>query len=531
MDLSAPRKLAQRTFDEGIMQTSSKAASHQIGRRTTLGTGLLIASKVLSRCADLVALTVLARLLTPADFGIVAIAMSVLMIAEAVLELPVALALMSLAQRTKAHFDTAFTLQLLRGAALASILLIAAWPLAMFYHDERLIALLSVLSLAPVSSGLVSPRMTEYAVRLDFRPIFAMEVLSKLTALVVSVGAALWTGSYWSLALGTIASPLAGVTISFILAPYFPALTLSEWKVYSGYLRWTTLTQTLTATNWQMDQLLLGRWAGRVELGSFSMASNLAIMPSQVFVGQTFRPLLVGFSLVRTDRGRLTQAYRKSVNSIVGIALPLLVGMSVTADPLIRVILGDQWSGAAPLLQWLSLASIPSLFVGPVGPLGISLNRPSIFFKVALIEFLFKLPLMLVGLLYFGIQGVLVVRLLTAIVVSGCAMLAVRSLIQLPIGKQLLSAWRPIVSVILMALIVRLTGGTIAGERDHLQLVLWLAQTSVIGALVYGGMLYLLWYVSGRPDGIETKVMEFLSIRFGNATGKSSVVNASQPEK
>jgi hypothetical protein len=110
-------------------------------------------------------------------------------------------------------------------------------------------------------------------------------------------------------------------------------------------------------------------------------------------------------------------------------------------------------------------------------------------------------------------------------------MLAVRSLIQLPIGKQLLSAWRPIVSVILMALIVRLTGGTIAGERDHLQLVLWLAQTSVIGALVYGGMLYLLWYVSGRPDGIETKVMEFLSIRFGNATGKSSVVNASQPEK
>jgi PST family polysaccharide transporter len=512
------------------MQKSSEAAPHQIGKRTTLGTGLLIASKVLSRCADLAALTVLARLLTPADFGLVAIAMSVLTIVEAVLELPVALALLALPERTKAHFDTAFTLQLARGAALASILLIVAWPLAAFYHDDRLIALLCVLGLAPVSSGLVSPRMTEYAVKLDFRPIFAMEVLSKLVALVVSVGAAWWSGSYWALALGTLASPLAGVIISFILAPYFPALTLSKWNVFSGYLRWTTLTQALTATNWQMDQLLLGRWVGRFELGSFSMAANLSSMPSQIFIGQTFRPLLVGFSLVRDDRPRLTHAYLKSVNSIVAVGLPLLVGMQITAAPLIRVILGDQWSGAAPLLQWLSLASIPSLFIGSVGPLGISLNKPSIFFKVALTEFLFKLPLMLIGLLYFGIQGVLAVRLMTAIVVAGCSMLAVRSLIELPIRTQLLSPWRPMLSVIMMALALQLVGGTFSNGQDHVQLIFWLAWTSVAGAVVYAGALFLLWFFTGRPDGIETKVIEFLSSRFGNAIRTSSAMNADRSE-
>jgi len=512
------------------MQKSSEAASHQIGKRTTLGTGLLIVSKVLSRSADLAALTVLARLLTPADFGIVALAMSALTIAEAVLEVPVGLALMSLRDRTKAHFDTAFTLQLVRGAVLASILLIAAWPLAAFYHDDRLFALLCVLSLAPVSNGLVSPRMTEYAVRMDFRPIFAMETLSKLISVVVSVGAAWWTGSYWSLAFGTLAAPLSGVLISFIIAPYFPALTFSEWKVFAGYLRWTTLTQTLSATNWQMDQLLLGRWVGRFELGSFSMALSLSSVPGQIFIGQTFRPLLVGFSLVRNDRPRLIQAYLKSVDSIVAVGLPLLAGMHLTADPLIRVFLGEKWSAAAPMLQWLSLASIPSLFIGAIGPLGISLNRPSMFFFVALTEFLFKLPLMLIGLLYFGITGVLVVRLVTAIVVAGCAMLAVQGLIELPIRTQLLSPWRPVVSVIVMAVTVVLTSGMGLGERNHLELIYWLARTTVTGAVVYGAVLFLLWFVSGRPDGIETKVVEFLSSRLVAVIGKSSVMSAGRPE-
>jgi O-antigen/teichoic acid export membrane protein len=502
-------------FDEWMMQKPSEAATHQIGKRTTLGTGLLIASKVMSRCIDLISLTVLARLLTPADFGLVAIAMSVLTIAEAVLELPVALALLALPERTKAHFDTAFTLQLARGALLALILVAAAWPLAAFYHDSRLIPLLCVLSLAPVASGLVSPLMTEYAIKLDFRPVFAMEITSKLIAMIVSVGTAYWSTSYWSLAFGTIASPLAGLVISFIFAPYFPAFALSQWSVFSGYLRWTTLTQLLTATNWQMDQLLLGRWVDRFQLGAFSMAANLSGMPGQILIGQTFRPLLVGFSLVRDDRGRLTQAYLKSVSSIVTVGLPLLVGMGVTADPLIRVILGDQWSRAAPLLTMLCLTSIPALFIGPIGPLGITLNRPSIFFRLALIEFVFKLPLMLLALMYYNIPGVLAVRLATALVVAGCSMFAVRKLIELGVVAQLFSSWRPMMSAVAMVLALRLVGASASTGYDHFQLTLWLVLICTLGAIVYVGVLLSLWFLNGRPDSIETKVVEFFSQRLG----------------
>src|SRR2546430_16460442 len=99
---------------------SENAPPHRIGSRTTAGASILIVSRLATRCIDLAALFILGRLLSPADFGIVAIAMSVVMIVEAVMELPVGFALVAFPARTKAHYDTAFTLQLAKGILLAA---------------------------------------------------------------------------------------------------------------------------------------------------------------------------------------------------------------------------------------------------------------------------------------------------------------------------------------------------------------------------------------------------------------------------
>lgn len=476
-----------------------------------MGAGLLVISRMASRSIDLVALSILARLLSPADFGLVAIAMSFLMIVEAVLELPVGLALVTLPARTRAHFDTVFTLQLLRGALLALVLTGLAWPISKFYHDGRLIGLICVLCVAPASIGLVSPMMAEYTVNLDFRPRVVMEVIGKLVALAVSVGIAWRTGSYWSLVLGTIATPITMVAVSFLFAPYLPRLSLTKWGDFREYLRWTTVTQLLTAANWQMDQLLLGRLVSRSELGRFSMASNLSNMPQQIFVVQLLSPLTAGFSLVRDDARRLVAAYEKSVVSIVSVGLPVLVGTWLTADPLVRIILGDRWLEAATLLRWLSIAAIPPIFTGAVNPLVITFNRPRIFFNIAMGEFLLKLPLMVVGILYYGITGALVVRLITGAFVAGCSLLAVRSLIGESIGKQLLRPWRPMLSVVVMVLALRPLLGTLLDRSDHAQLILGLVSVSALGGAIYVGALFLLWFAAGRPDGPETKAVEFLS--------------------
>jgi PST family polysaccharide transporter len=486
------------------------AASQKIGKRTAAGAVVLIASRLATRAIDLLALVVLGRLLSPADFGLVAIAMSVMMVVEAVMELPVFFALVAFKDRTRAHYDTAFTLLLAKGILLTFVLLVVAWPLSQIYNDHRLIWLVYALGFAPASRGLGSPRMIDYSMNFDFRPNFVMEVTGKLIGLVLSVGLAWSTRSYWALAAGTIAVPITTSILSYIYAPYLPKITFKEWRAFGGFLGWTTVTQAITAANWQMDQLLLGRFVNRFELGRFSMASNLSSIPWQIFIVQVISPLLVAFSQVREDAARLKAAYQKSVTTIVTIGLPVMVGMSITAEPIVRLILGDQWLESAFMLRWLALVAVPSLFAAPLSPLSITLNRTIIFFWLAAIESAVKLPLTLLAIYFYGITGVLVVRVTVSAVMAICGMLATRGLIQLSVRDQILGPWRAVLSALVMACVVAPLESALDRSANVVQLALDLAIIVSAGGCAYVVSIWALWRLAGRPPGLESDVLAAL---------------------
>jgi PST family polysaccharide transporter len=499
-----------------MMNRESGSVTHQkIGKRTATGAFVLIASRLSTRAIDLLALVVLGRLLSPADFGLVAIAMSVMMVVEAVMELPVFFALVAFKERERAHYDTAFTLLLIKGILLTLILLVVAWPLSQIYNDHRLIWLVCVLGIAPVSRGLGSPRMIDYSMNFDFRPNFVMEVTGKLVGLALSVTLAWSTKSYWALAAGTIAVPITTSIFSYIYAPYLPTITIKEWRAFSGFLGWTTITQAIAAANWQMDQLILGRFVNRFELGRFAMASNLSLIPWQIFIVQVISPLLVAFSQVREDAGRLKAAYQKSVTTIVTIGLPVMVGMSITAEPIIRLILGDQWLESASMLRWLALAAIPPMFAAPLSPLSITLNRTIIFFWLALIEAIVKLPLTLVVIYFYGIVGVLMLRVALSVVMVTCSMLAARDLIRLSLWEQLVGPWRAVLSVLVMAVTVMPLESLLGKGGNVPQLVLGLIVMVGAGACAYAGSIFVLWRLAGRPQGLEANVLAALGTYSG----------------
>lgn len=485
---------------------SSNPPVENIRGRTAASATILIASRLITRCIDFGALVVLARLLSPEDFGLVAIAMSVVMIVEAVMELPLGFALVTLSTRTKLHYDTAFTLQLLRGLFLAALLLISSWPLSQIYNDPRLLPLVCVLSLAPASRGLSSPRMVEFSLNFEFLPNLIMEVVGKLVALALSLASAWLTKSYWSLAIGTIASPVTMLVVSYIYAPFLPAISLKKWRDFAGYVRWTTFGQTIRALLWQMDPLIVGRFVNRFELGGYTMAGNLAALPGQIFVVQLMNPLVVAFSAVREDTQRLAAAYQKSAVSIVALGLPIMVGMSLTAEPLLRVAFGEKWLAAAPILRWLPWAIIPSFYTGPLAPLAVTLQRVRVITRLVVIELCIKFPVMLVGIWYYGIAGAVAARVLIALVVAAGSMLAVRELIGLRVRDQLFGAWRPTISAGIMAVVVASLEGSFGDVPGlHLAIVV------IVGAAVYAGSMFLLWSVAGRPDGLESHIAKLLT--------------------
>jgi O-antigen/teichoic acid export membrane protein len=229
-----------------------------------------------------------------------------------------------------------------------------------------------------------------------------------------------------------------------------------------------------------------------------------------VIVFQVLNPLMIAFSLIRNDSRRLAAAYRNSAATVVAVGLPMMVGMSLIAEPLIRLILGAQWLEATPILRLLALAVVPSLLIAPLAPLSMTLGKTSIFLRLSLIEFAVKLPIVLTGALYYGIAGVLAARLITAILVAGCSMFAVRELIGLPIRTQVFGPWRSMLSCVFMALAVVPFHDWLSGTRVYGPLVFGLAAVVGVAALVYASSIFVLWRLAGCPDGFESKVVGFL---------------------
>ena len=469
---------------------------------------------------------VLARLLTPADFGVVAVAMMLVQIVEAVFELPVAQVLVRApaalgagegGHLSRSMLDTAFTLSLLRGLTLAALLAGVAWPFAHVYHDGRLLGLICFLALAPALRGVASPRLALYARVLDFRRDCAADVAGKICSFGMAVSLARLTHSYWGIAAGTVTSPVIATAVSYILAPHRPRLTLLYWRQFAGYLGWSSASQVLSAVNWQAGRFLLSGFVPRAGLGLFSLASDLSGIPEQAIVKPVGRPLMAAFVQVVHEAERLERAYLRSVASLVTAGTPLMLTIALLAAPAIRLALGERWLGAAPLVTCVALGNIAPLFTAPFGPLAMALGRTDRLFRRNVIECGIRLPPLVLGAWGWGARGVAWATALAAVAVSLNIMALVGRMIGVSAGRQLRAAWRAMAAGGLCAAVLVALCPITAGQTG-LGLLVSLALCTGGGWAAYLAGLLIAWHLSGRPDGMETLLIK--TLRAFVATGR-----------
>jgi O-antigen/teichoic acid export membrane protein len=463
----------------------------------------MVVARLISRVIDLVTMLILARLLSPADFGLVAIAMTVVLIIEAALELPLSQALVRLPEIKESYYNTAFTLGILRGALLCGSISLIAVPFASFYHHPGLAVLIQVLSIAPAARGLLNPKMAEFAKNMNFKYEFRFELVGKVFAFAVGIAVALLTHSYWSIALCSVTAPVVIALQSYCLVPFRPKLTLVDWRVFSDFLGWISLSQIVFAINWQFDQLLLGKLMRPSQLGLFSTANNITAIPMTALFSPILRPLLSAFTMVRDEPARLRSSYQNAASAVVTIGLPLLVGQSAVAGPTVRLLLGSKWLGAIPMVHWLSLSLVPALFGILMTPLGMALNETKQMLWRNLLQMCVKLPFVIVGAIMYGFAGVIGARLISESVNALLCMLIVRRLIGASVASQMANCQRSIVSTILMGALLSICASWLNfGPGPWMQLT-QLTTDVAIGATAYCGSLLMLWRLAGKPPGIE----------------------------
>ncbi len=477
-----------------------------VSHRTATASIWTISGKFLARLLDFVSLLVLARLLSPADFGIVAIATSVLVIVEAILDLPLTQALVRIPAPSERMFATAFTLSLMRGTAISLLMIVVAWPMALFYNDPRLFPLVAVISIAPAMRSVISPRMVLFMQRFDFRREFALDLLAKGATLIFSVGVVLATDSCWGLAIGAVAGPTTSTIVSYIFAPMRPRLSLSEWKYFQDMVGWNTVSQVLNSLNWQMDRLMLPRFTSLSTYGAFSVADNLAGIPYQTFVGPLMRPLMAAFSNV-SDRGQQITAYLKATNAIMVVAAPILLVIILLAEPIVRVVVGEKWIVAAPILQWLCIVSLIGLPTTIMPSLVMVLDKTRYVALRMFAEFAVRAPVTVVGVVMFGLEGALAARVIAAVVAYLVCLVIMQRLIGVSIGAQLYAFVRPLVACVPMVGFLFLVQPVLVAMPLGLELVIVVGFCSIGALALFWVFSLLLWQAVGRPDGLEAIIV------------------------
>ena len=473
-----------------------------VAHRTATASGAFVVARIGAKALDFISLTVLARLLTPDDFGLIAIAMVFIQVVEALFEVPVGAILIRTRPLTRALLDTAFTISAIRGLVVFGVLASAAFGIARFYSDSRLLWLVLALACAPLARSISSIRIVLYGRRLEARPEFWLEVGSKAASLIASITVAIITRSYWAIAVATLTAPIVGTICSYFFAPYLPRFRLSEWRTFSGFVGWVTLNQFFSSLLWQFDKLFLGRFVQDQTLGRFYMAGNVATLPFQVIGTPILRPFAAALALSHA-RNTLAGAYQKATRGVCLIMAPVIVLLAFLAHPIVILLLGAKWESAAPWLSLLSLASLPGLPMQTLPSLCVALNRVGSIAARSGVEFALYLPMVALGYFWMGIPGVIGAKFLSLVVSATFSFYLVRSLLNLSIREQLTNLLEPAIAALALVLVLIGLRSVISEPASRIALIAYIFGVGGFGMIVYGIVSIALWNKTGRRDGVE----------------------------
>lgn len=501
--------------------------AQDVTKRTAFASAALLGARVFVKFVDLALILILAWILVPEDFALVAIAMIFIQFTESVTEIPVIQALIRTPTVTDSMLDTAFTISAIR-ALLVTGIVIAMAPVAMHIYDEPRLGLLMVfLALSPALRGLVNPKLVMYARRLNYFPEAIIDTLAKVVTACIAIPLAIWTQSYWSLAIMTVLTPVSMIIGSYIFAPYRPRLSLKDWPVFSDMISWTTVSQFFVAANWQADIFVLGLNAKKEMVGQYSISQTLAGAPFQVFVIPIIRPFVAAFAELRTPEA-IRPGYLTASTAVVVAVAPILALVASLAEPIVTLAFNESWSGASLFLAVLSLSAIIQLPSQPVQSVVLALDKARFNALQAAIGLSVKIPCLFIGWHLAGVNGFLIGLLIGVSAWTIAGAFIVRHLIGLRLRDQAFSMLRPFAGMAALAVVVYFLRPFLSYESAGM-IVLTSAALGAAGMTVYAIVVGLLWKVSGEPEGIEQMIAKIIR-KFTKKDDKGDVTSAPAPE-
>lgn len=495
------------------MTEKDKAGS--ASRHLVRGALWMVAARWSTRFIGLFNVIILARLLAPSDFGVIAIALIVIGLLETMAYAGVDLALMRAGADSEDHYNTAWTIQLIQGAGISLALLLTTPFAASFFSEPRVTAVLQVLAIRPLLSSLQNIGTVNFRKNLDFSKDFQFSLYAKLLNFGVLVSAAFYFRNYWALVIGMTSSALIDVILSYVMHPYRPRLCLKKSKEIWGFSMWLIVSRVGSFLNRKTDEFVVGNVLGATKMGGYHVANELATMPTAELVMPLRRAVFPTLAKVATHPDEFQKLFLLSFSAISVLSFSIGFGLMSVAPELVPVVLGEKWIASINVMRWLAIfGTFSSLIL--ILEMGLWVIGKT---NLSSIQSWTELGLLIPTAYYFsvtwGIDGAAMARAGISALSLPLIMYFVSTSCAIPLSKMYDALWRPLLSGLAMAGIL---ANVFAGSTLT-PLVLLIAKV-LLGVLLYPSIQLLLWLAAGRPEGAEAQALSKASAIWKKFRGK-----------
>ncbi len=449
---------------------------------------------------------VMARLLMPEDYGLVAMAMLVVGLIQTMLEFGAVTALMRKEHLTQDDIDSAWTLKVIQAIGTGCLIAISPIIATEFLGENRISHILPILAILTTITGFSSLAPVVLSKSFDFTLAFKVDVCSKLNSVIFTIIGGIWLQDYRALLMGFTAGYLTPLILTYALHPMRHRLNTTKITEIWALTKWLMLANVGNFVLRKGDELAAAKIGPTNAYGNFNVGADLGSLPVAEVGPAVLRALLPVLSTIQSDIKRTNLAINKTMGALGTLIWPLGFGVLATAPQLTHIILGAKWHAAAEFVGLYGIIAVLQALATPLTTLLTLRTHTKIQSQLVWLEFATFAAFAFWQTPAHGLVALAWARLLASSMNLSLILCATSQLCGLKIYHLLPQLLRPFIGSALMAVVI-------TKSPDPTNNIYINFTTEVLtGGLLYLAWSLTTWKLTGKPEGLESTIIDRISI-------------------
>ncbi|GAB4114381.1 MAG: lipopolysaccharide biosynthesis protein [Candidatus Caldatribacteriota bacterium] len=344
--------------------------------------------RIVNQCFSLLRLIILARILSPNDFGLMGIALLTMSTLETFSQTGFQQALIQKKEDIKSYLDSAWTFLILRGFVLFVILYFIAPYAAAFFNTPEAKPIIRVIGFSILFQAFTNIGIIYFKKELEFNKEFIYQLTGTLADFIVAISAVLILRNVWALVLGLLAGNITRCFVSYLIHPYRPRLNFALKKVKElfGFGKWIMTSSILVFLITQGDDIFVGKLLGTTALGFYQLAYRISNLPATEITHVISQVTFPAYSKLQDNIPKLREAYLKVLQFTTFLSFPIAGLIFILSPDFTKIFLGEKWMPMVPAMQVLVLWGAIRSIGATTGPIFQGMGRPSISANIQFVQ-------------------------------------------------------------------------------------------------------------------------------------------------